>query len=135
MGLFNNFVRKASRIVTNAVEDKIFDDFKNSVQNTFNGNTNTNSNNSNFQNYTIPEKYSCFPKYEGNIVERPIEKETNNYNRITIKYSGSPSHQFISALLQSGFVQASSVRYDKNNTYVIVDNLGNKTEIVYHIKK
>jgi len=133
MGLFDNIVRKASRIVTNAIEDKVLDDVRDSVEDAFNVNTNKAANN--FQNYTIPEKYSSFPKYNGNIVEKPIERKTNNYSRITIKYSGSPSSEFISSLIQNGFIQGSSVRYDKDNTYVIVDNLGSKTEIVYHIKK
>jgi len=132
MGLFDNIIKQASKIVTNAIEDKVFDNVANSVKNTINVDNRTNTT---LQNYTIPEKYSSFPKYEGNMLEKPVERETNNYSRITIRYSGTPSSEFISSLMQNGFIKGSSVRYDKGNTYVIVDNLGNKTEIVYHIKK
>jgi len=133
MGLFDNIVKQASKLVSNAIEDKVFDDLSNSVKNTFN--TTNNRATSNLQNYTIPEIYSNFPKYNGTIVEKPIERVTDKYSRITIRYSGTPSSEFISALVQNGFIKGSSVRYDKGNTYVIVDNIGSNTEIVYHIKK
>jgi len=128
MGLFNNIVRKASRIISDSIENKIVDEVRNSVNDAFDIKSN------NIKNYTIPEKYNIFPKYEGSIIQKPTQKNTNNYSRITIRYNGSPNSQYISTLIQNGFIQASPVRYDKGNTYVIVDNLGNKTEIVYHIK-
>lgn len=133
MGLFDNIVKQASKFVSNAIEDKVFDNFADSVKN--NLNIDNNKTTSTLQNYTIPERYNHFPKYIGTIVEKPVERETNKYTRITIRYSGSPSSEFISSLAQNGFIKGSSVRYDKGNTYIIVDDLGNKTEIVYHIKK
>jgi len=125
MGLFNSLIRKATREATKSI-------INDAIQNSFNGN---NQNNNSTQSYDIPEKYNMFPRYNGNMLQRPVERETYQYSRVTMRYSGSPSSEFISALTQNGFTQSTSVRYDKSNTYVIVDNLGGKTEIVYHIKK
>lgn len=133
MGVFDNILKKATKIVSDTIESNILEDVKKSVKDNLNINSNTTINN--FQNYVIPEKYSNFPKYEGTIVEKPFERETNKYCRITIRYAGTPRNDFISTLMQNGFTKGSSVRYDRENTYVIVDDLGNKTEIVYHIKK
>jgi len=143
MGLFDNILRKATKMVSNTIEDKVLDNLKNTIEDTFNtnggsnreGDRNSSASTNNFQNYTIPEKYNEFPTYPGNMIEKPFERETNRYTRITIRYSGSPNSEFISTLTQNEFIKATSVRYDKGNTYVIVDDLGNKTEIVYHIKK
>ena len=36
MGIFDNIIKQASKIVTNAIEDKVFDNVVNSVKNTIN---------------------------------------------------------------------------------------------------
>jgi len=85
--------------------------------------------------YAIPEKYNEFPRYNGSMIYKPTERETAKYSRVTMRYPGAPSSEFISSLYQAGFIQETDVRYGKGNTYVIVDDLGDRTEIVYHIKK
>jgi len=133
MGLFDNFLKKASKVVSDAVESEAFGELKKAVTDKLNSEDNGITNN--FKSYAIPEKYNMFPVYNGNMLGKPVERNTIHYERITTRYSGAPSSEFISSLLHNGFVKGSTVRYDRANTYVIVEDLGNKTEIVYHIKK
>lgn len=85
--------------------------------------------------YPIPEKYNIFPKYPGEMLSKPQKRETSNYSRVTIEYKGEPSQEFISTILQDGFLKASDVRYEKLNTYIIIEDCYGTTKIVYHIKK
>ncbi len=139
MGLFDSLLKKATKAVSNTLLDEIGNTIKDNLninQTINNESTHNIPNTTNTsKTYEIPEKYNEFPKYPGQIIKKPVERTTDKYIRITLRYNGTPSADYISTLLQAGFVQGSSVRYDKNNTYVIVDNLGKQTEIVYHIKK
>ena len=87
------------------------------------------SNNSN-----IPLKYSDFPVYHGEIKTQPTETKTPKYSRLTILYKGKPNKEFLEQLNMMGYIQGSDVRYDKDNTYVIVEKIGFNTKIAYHIK-
>lgn len=89
--------------------------------------TNTDSN--------IPIKYRDFPVYPKKICDGPIEKITDKYERITMTYNGSPNKDYYETLLNNGYTRYSDIRYDKNNTYIIIEKKGFKTEIVFHIKK
>ena len=69
------------------------------------------------------------------MMSKPIEAKTNKYNRLTITYKGTIKDEYISALRDNGYQEGSKVRYDKGNTYVIVEPTGSNTKIAYHIKK
>ena len=83
----------------------------------------------------IPLKYSDFPAYSGKIKIAPKETLTNKYSRLTIFYKGTPSKEYFDLLNMMGYVQSSDVRFDKDNTYVIVEKIGFNTKIAYHIKE
>jgi len=85
--------------------------------------------------FSIPEKYANFPKYNGTLAFKPIETETEKYYRVRLNYTDSLDPNFTSTLLQAGFIQGSNVRYDRGNTYVIVEKNNFGTSIVYHVKK
>lgn len=88
--------------------------------------------------YLIPIFYSSFPVYQKKIVDMPIEKITDKYNRLEIYYSGKPLKEYKDLLLRNGFVQETDVRFNKgSNCYVIVERISynNKTKIAYHISR
>lgn len=87
-----------------------------------------------FPNDTIPEKYINFPVYNGQMSEKPKETISKNYTRLTLFYKGKPNEQYLDSLYMTGFQKASDVRYEKDNTYVIFEKIGNYTKIAYHIK-
>lgn len=83
----------------------------------------------------VPLKYSDFPIYNGKVRRAPKETITDKYSRITIFYKGSPNKEYYNLLNMMGYVQGSDVRFDKDNTYVIVEKMGFNTKIAYHIKE
>lgn len=89
----------------------------------------------NSSNVDIPLKYSNFPTYPGNIKKEPQETVTDKYCRLTIFYKGSPKKEYFDLLNMMGYLQGSDVRFDKDNTYVIVEKIGFNTKIAYHIKE
>ena len=121
MGLFDRLINSA----INSATDKISEN----IQNKFS------SNNNEIKDYNLPEEFSLLPKYEGNLIEGPNRKTTEKYDRITLLFKGDVSTEFFSNVISNGFVQMSKVRYEKGNTYIIIDSSYGKTEIVYHIKK
>lgn len=131
MGFFSNIIRSASKAASNAIVNDI-------VTNAINNNGSTSSNNNtttNNKNYPIPEQFEMFPKYPGEMLSKPLKRNTSDYTRLTIEYKGEPSQEFISNILQNGFIKASDVRYEKLNTYIIIEDCYGTTKIVYHIKK
>lgn len=85
-------------------------------------------------NYNLPIKYSDFPVYNGKKTKGPIETTGPNYTRLTIFYKGVPNPEYYLKLQNFGYEKTSDVRFDKDNTYVIVEQLGRSTKIAYHIK-
>ena len=88
--------------------------------------------------YLIPTYYSSFPIYQKKILEEPVEKTTEKYNRLELYYSGKPLKEYIDLLKENGFLQESDVRFNKgHNCYVIVEKISykNKTKIAYHIAR
>ena len=86
-------------------------------------------------NVDIPLKYSDFPVYQGDVKKQPQETTTPKYSRLTIFYKGNPKKEYYNLLNMMGYVQGSDVRFDKDNTYVIVEKFWNMTKIAYHIKE
>ena len=85
--------------------------------------------------YNLPEEFASFPKYEGTIVNGPERKSTDKYERITVYFEGLPNNDYISKIQENGFYKASNVRYEKGNTYIIIETNRGYTKIAYHIKK
>lgn len=82
----------------------------------------------------IPETFIEFPEYPGVLLEKPQITTTSNYIRITLLYNDYINESYIEKLQMSGFKKASNVRYDKDNTYVIVEEIDDTTKIAFHIK-
>lgn len=127
MGLFDRIIKNVVKDTANAVIDNVV---QQGIQNHVNQSSNTVNND-----VIVPAMYQSFPKYPGSIYKKPVETNTNDYSRLTIVYNGTPNTEYINSLLRSNYIQGSSVRYDRDNTYVIVEDLGNTTKIAYHIKK
>ena len=99
--------------------------------------TTTSTTKSNSQTTTvdeIPETFIEFPEYSGVLLEKPQITTTSKYVRITMLYNDYIDENYIEKLQTSGFKKASSVRYDKDNTYVIVEEIDDTTKIAFHIK-
>ena len=86
----------------------------------------------------IPNEYSEFPRFpvKANQVN---ETKTHNYHRVSMYYFNYDSEQlkeYISRIGSDGYIQSTKVRYDKGNTYIIVDEMnGGTLNIVFHIKR
>ena len=118
--------------------DNAFKNMGDEISKTFSNATNNNTNTStvNNSNYTIPEEYKEFPVFEGHIKDL-CTKKTDKYERCTIKYNNLSEDsvtQYRNKIVEAGFAKATDVRYEKNNTYIIVDFDGSDLELVYHIK-
>ena len=122
MGLLDRLINSAIDAAANKLDEKL----QNTIENKFGGNK---------KEYTLPEEFSFFPKYEGTIVNGPERKSTEKYERITVFFEGLPNNEYISQIQENGFYKASDVRYEKGNTYIIVDTNRGYTKIAYHIKK
>ena len=85
----------------------------------------------------IPKDYDEFPRFKGVPFEVKTKK-TSKYKRCTMEYFNVPVNEmsdYIYEIETAGYVQGSKVRYDKDNTYIIVDYINGDLEIVFHIKK
>ena len=87
----------------------------------------------------LDEKYMNFPKIEKEF-KYIEEKITEKYDRITMDYlniSYIEFEMYERRVEDYGFEKNSNVRYDKNNTYVILEyNEKRQTlHVVFHIKK
>ena len=86
----------------------------------------------------IPVTYMSFPEFDG-YTKKVYEKSTPKYTRCTMKFknvSGLKVNNYISKIMDMGYTKGSKVRYDKDNTYIIVDywDYGKELELVFHIK-
>ena len=87
----------------------------------------------------IPAMYSDFPKFSKNPDEFTT-KETDKYTRCSMTYYNVTSEEIQSYTMKvqaQGYYKGSKVRYDKSNTYIIIDNdpPAGALNIVFHIKK
>ncbi len=101
--------------------------------------TNINQQTSNSSNTTnsIPTQYSDFPIFSGKMTSI-TEKNEPHYIRCTMDYknvSASDFSDYINTITTAGYVKASNVRYEKANTYIIVEYSGNSLHLVFHIKR
>ena len=89
----------------------------------------------------LNEKYVDFPKIEKQESDlfKIEEKQTEKYDRITMDYSNVSKYEFElyeRKIEDYGFDKATNVRYDKNNTYVILEYNEKRQQlhVVFHIK-
>ena len=82
----------------------------------------------------LPEAFIEFPEYHGVLLEKPVLTTTKEYTRITLLYNDYIDKNYLEKLDSLGFKKASDVRYDKNNTYIIVEEIDDTTKIAFHIK-
>ena len=82
----------------------------------------------------IPEIFSEFPEYPGVLLEKPQITSASSYTRITMIYNDYINESYAEKLQIYGFKKASNVRYDKDDTYVIVEEIDDTTKIVFHLK-
>ena len=131
MGLFDRLITKAVKTATNAITDTIIENtVKPSVEEAVKDSLGIKE-----TTYEIPSIYGEFPEYPSSMMSKPIETKTSKYNRLTITYKGTIKDEYISSLRDNGYQEGSKVRFDKGNTYVIVEPTGSNTKIAYHIKK
>ena len=86
--------------------------------------------------FTIPNEYQNFPVFDGAIIDLTTKK-TDKYERCTMKYhnlSEDLVNNYRNKIINNGYEQATSVRYEKGNTYIIIDNNDDVLTLVYHIK-
>lgn len=83
----------------------------------------------------IPEAFIEFPEYHGDLLEKPVLTTTKNYTRLTMLYNDYIDETYFERLNSVGFKKASAVRYDRNDTYIIVEEIDDTTKVAFHIKK
>lgn len=87
----------------------------------------------------LHEKYINFPKLDKKI-KSINENITSNYDRLTMDYSDVSYLEFEMYernVENYGFEKNSKVRYDKDNTYIILEHNEKRQtlHVVFHIKK
>ena len=143
MGFFSDIVNNVFTDDVKKEAGKVAGDLDNAFKNmgdelskTFSNPSNNGTNTYNRNNYTIPSEYSEFPVLEG-VIYHLNTKKTDKYQRCTIKYNNLSEDvvtQYKNKIVERGYNKATDVRYEKNNTYIIVDFNGTDLELVYHIK-
>ena len=81
--------------------------------------------------------YNKFPQFDGKLASL-YEKDTPKYMRCTMDYRSVSSLDFenyIYQITEAGFIQESNIRYEKENTYIIVEYSNRMLHLVFHIKK
>ena len=85
----------------------------------------------------IPEEYSEFPVFREECKDL-YTKETNKYTRCTMNFYNVTEKEiedYIYKLRTLGYSRGSDVRFDKGNTYIIVDYKSENLNLVFHIKR
>jgi len=104
---------------------RVFESLKDIINNIKNGNK------------RIPDAYSQFPMFEGNITNLSERKE-EKYTRCTMDYKNVSEEEFNNYILKVeslGYIKASKVKYEKENTYIIIERNSNMLHLVFHIKR
>ena len=84
----------------------------------------------------VPSDYSHFPQFDGEISDLSV-KNIDKYHRCTIDYKES-SIEAIDAyrdkVVSEGYIEATDVRYEKGNEYIIIDPDDKCMHLVFHVK-
>ena len=141
MGLFDSLKKLGediSKEVEKSVGSETFKNLKDAVANaSANASNEIHSYSNNGPAKEIPEEYSEFPKFRETVTDLST-KETEKYIRCTMNFSNVTEQEmaeYISKINSLGYVRGSNVRFDKGNTYIIVDNQYGNLNLVFHIKR
>ena len=134
MGLFDS-LKKIGKEIGKEIEKTVESAAFKNVNNNTSGETGFNSTSKNTK--EIPAEYSEFPRFR-DIVTDLSTIETAKYIRCTMNFSNVTDQEiseYISKINSLGYVRGSNVRFDKGNTYIIVDNKYGDLNLVFHIKR
>ncbi len=84
----------------------------------------------------VPDEYLEFPQFEGTIKDLSTKK-IDKYHRCTIDYKDVTTdalNAYKVKITDAGYVKGSDVRYDKDNTYIIVEYEEQNLHLVFHVK-
>ena len=139
MGLFDSLKKLGADLekeIEKGVGKDALQNLKDAVANA--GNTNGYTNNSrNGKAYEIPTQYSEFPTFPKNPDELKTA-ETDKYERCTMDFYNASEQEvaeYVSKIVSLGYMKNTNVRYDKGNTYIIVDTEKGGLNLVFHIKR
>ena len=138
MGLFDQLKKLGSQEIAKVAKDAINNvskDVLNAIDPNLAKNVETNS----ATGKDIPAEYGSFPVFRSKADEVST-KDVGNYKRCTMDFYNVPEEEiqsYVSKISTEGYVKGSDVRFDKSNTYIIVDydKYGKSLNLVYHIKK
>ena len=85
---------------------------------------------------TVPSEYSHFPQFNC-LIKDVTTKNIDKYHRCTIDYKDVTEDQvnaYISKIEEVGFKKGSDVRYDRDNTYIILEKDIPSLHLVFHVK-
>ena len=108
--------------------DNITKDFNNDISNTIDDSSVMK---------TIPDKFKNFPSFDGEI-SRVSKKETPIYISCALTYENVSSLDFedyLYEITRAGYIQQSNDRYEKENTFIIVEYTEKTLHTVFHINK
>ena len=131
MGLFDELKKIGKEVLDN-------------IQNAQNGYTGSTSS-SNYSNSSrnvqsvssVPEEFSNFPQFN-TMPSNSKLITTNSYHRCSMDFSNISADEisnYSSILISNGYAKNSNVRFDKGNTYIIVDyKSSGKLNLVFHVR-
>lgn len=134
MGFFDKL-----KNIGKAIKSNIPDDIKDGIDNItkdFNKDISNSIDSSSIKN-TIPDKFNKFPSFDGKI-SHVSEKETPSYISCALTYENVSSLDFedyLYEITRAGYIQQSNNRYEKENTFIIVEYIEKTLHIVFHIDK
>ena len=141
MGLFDSLKKMTEDLgkeIEKGVNSEGFKDFKNAVENAAKDASNgVNPFAAEHKTKEIPAEYSEFPTFSSNPDELRTT-ETDKYIRCSMEFYHATEQEvaeYVSKINSLGYVKGSRVRYDKGNTYIIVDTDNGGLNLVYHIKR
>ena len=133
-----SFFDKLKRII-NAINSNIPKDIKSSINNITKDLDDdiSNSINKSEEKKSIPNIYSDFPIFDGEIT-KISEKSISKYTRCILDYENISSLDFedyLYDITRAGYIQESNIKYAKKNTYIIVVYSQTSLHIIFHINK
>ncbi|DAA90213.1 TPA: hypothetical protein CPT79_05365 [Candidatus Gastranaerophilales bacterium HUM_6] len=134
MGFFDKLKNIGKAIKSNIPGD--IKDGINHISKDFNKDISSNIDSSSAEN-TIPDKFNKFPSFDGEI-SHVSEKETPSYILCALTYENVSSLDFedyLYEITRAGYIQQSNDRYEKENTFIIVEYIEKTLHIVFHINK